>query len=213
MAAAALIGAVLVIAVTQRQYAARQGGGSSVVPVKLRALQALVRDRYFRLLLIVGACAALAGVLVEFQFYLAATEQEHTAQGNIALFANVYLALSIAALVVQVTVTGWLQQRAGLGGTLLILPATLALLSPAAIVSASLMLRTTIRLAEGGLKASIHRISWEQAYLPLAPEPHRGAAKLVVDGAVSRMTEGAAALLLFAWLRSRPEAAVEGRSP
>jgi hypothetical protein len=52
--------------------------------------------------------------------------------------------------VVQLTVTAWLQQRAGLGRTLLILPATLALLSPAAILSASMMLRTTMRLAEGG---------------------------------------------------------------
>ena len=79
-------------------------------------------------------------------------------------------------------------------------------LPAAGLVTGLARLRLRLRLAEGGLKSSIHRVSWEQAYLPLTPG-HRGTAKLIIDGAASRIAEGAAALLLFAWMASVAEGA------
>ncbi len=205
IAAGTLAAAMCIVALTQRRILPARLAPGALVRVGPHTLAELFKDRYVRLLAVVGACGALAGVLVEFQFYLAAAAQEPAGHG-IALFANLYLVLSLAAFAVQLTLTARVQQRAGLGATLLVLPGTLALVSPAAILSASMMLRAGIRMAEGGLKASIHRVSWEQAYLPVEPA-YRGAAKLVIDGAVSRMTEGTAALLLFVSLRGRPDAA------
>lgn len=201
-----LAAAVLVTARAHQRCPPRRALEPLGPPVRFGPVGALLRNRYFRLLLVVGVCAALAGVLVEFQFYLAAAASGNTARENTAFFANLYLALSAVALVVQFTVMARLQQRVGLSRTLFILPATLALLTPAAIINASVMLRSTLRLAEGGLKSSIHRVSWEQAYLPLTPG-HRGTAKLIIDGAASRIAEGAAALLLFAWMASVAEGA------
>jgi hypothetical protein len=53
---------------------------------------------------------------------------------------------------------------------------------------------------EGGLRSSIHRVSWEQAYLTI-DRPRRAQTKLVVDGIAGRLAEGGIALILLAWLR------------
>ncbi|MBA3884274.1 MAG: hypothetical protein H0X67_00925 [Acidobacteria bacterium] len=169
-------------------------------PVQPETLAELSAQPYFRRLLAAGIFAAFTGILVEFQFYLAAASAGHTPSESIAFFANLYLAVSVLALVVQLGFLARLQRRIGLGRTLVVLPATLALLTPAAIISASLVLRSVLRLAEGGLKSSIHRVSWEQAYLGLPPR-QRGAARLLVDGAASRMAEGAVAVVLYVALR------------
>jgi ATP/ADP translocase len=81
----------------------------------------------------------------------------------------------------------------------LVLPTVLVGLVPLTLSTAAVGARATLRLAEGGLKSSIHRVSWEQSYLLVGPT-QRAAAKLLVDGAAARMAEGAAALLLYAWL-------------
>jgi hypothetical protein len=69
--------------------------------------------------------------------------------------------------------------------------------------NASLLYRSGLRLAKGSLNSSIHRVSWEQAFLPLASR-QRGTAKLLVDGLASRIAEGVAALLLYVWLARAP---------
>jgi hypothetical protein len=48
------------------------------------------------------------------------------------------------------------------------------------------------------------RSNWEQAYLPLG-RTQRAAAKLLVDGAGARVAEGAAAGIVFLWIRSAME--------
>jgi len=110
--------------------------------VQPETLAELSRQPYFRRLLAAGIFAAFTGILVEFQFYLAAASAGHTASESIAFFADLYLAVSALALVVQLGLLARLQRRIGLGRSLLVLPATLALLTPAAILSASLVLRS-----------------------------------------------------------------------
>ena len=53
---------------------------------------------------------------------------------------------------------------------------------------------------EGGVKSSIHRTSWEQAYLSVA-KPVRARTKVLVDGLAARVAEGLAAVALLLWLR------------
>ena len=64
-----------------------------------------------------------------------------------------------------------------------------------------MMVRTGLRLTEGGLKSSVHRSSWEQAYLPIK-RLHRSVAKIVVDGAGPHLGEALAAMMLWVWLHS-----------
>ncbi len=78
----------------------------------------------------------------------------------------------------------------------------IALLGGAAglvMVSTTILSRSILKVAEGGLKASIHRSIWEQVFLPLGGK-RREMAKVMVDGLFARVSEGMAAAALYIWL-------------
>lgn len=163
------------------------------------AFTTAIRQQYVRLLLAIAALAALSGVLIEFQFYLAASSSGAGARGRTALFAEFYLGLNLAALVMQRFVAPRLQAAIGLTGSLLVLPAAIVGLMPAVLGAASVMMPALMRLTEGGLKSSIHRVSWEQVYLPIGAGC-RTEAKLLVDGVGTRLAEAFGAVILYLWL-------------
>ncbi len=198
---AVLAGAALVVAAAQR-LCPPAPAAVPAAPMVRQTAQSLLRIPYFRHLLAIAVAAALVGILVEFQFYLAAAAEGRSADDNVVLFANLYLGLAALAVLVQLFVTPALHARIGVSRTLLVLPAVIAALAPATIVSPSLGLRSGLRLAEGGLKSSVHRVSWERAFLAFQPR-QRGAAKLLIDGSASRIAEGVAAVSLYVWLSSR----------
>ena len=147
-----------------------------------------------------AAITGLIGVLVEFQFYLAAATSGNSAEQNTRFFANFYLALGGGAFLIQVFIAPRLQARFGLHRSLMVLP--FALLGGAATLvvgGSSMMIRSGLRLTEGGLKASLHRSSWEQVYLPIK-RLHRSVAKIIIDGAGPHIGEALAAMMLWTWL-------------
>lgn len=164
-----------------------------------RGVRGIFKQRAALLLLCVAMAAALTSIFVEFQFYLAAATSGNDGRENASFFAGFYTVLNVGALVMQVLVLPRLQRWLGVHGSLLIMP--VAILSGAAMLvgSTSLVLRSGLRLTEGGLKASIQRSSWEQAFLSLSPA-QRAAAKVLIDGAGARVAEGVAAIALQVWL-------------
>lgn len=198
VAGAVLSGAVVVVAAAQRMCppAPRL---PRAAPMVAQTARLLLRGPHFREMLAVAVAAAMTGILIEFQFYLAAATEGGSARENAVLFANLYIGLSAVAVAVQVFLTPALQDRVGVGGALLVLPAVLAALTPLAVINPSLSVGSGLRLAEGGLKSSVHRVSWERAFLVFPPR-QRGPAKLLIDGSASRIAEGLMALLIYLWL-------------
>jgi hypothetical protein len=171
-------------------------------PHGLRGVIAVLGQRYVGLLLGLSALTALMGVLIEFQFYLAVATSGRDPVENTRFFANLYLLLSGGALLIQILVVPRLQSKIGLHNNLMILPVALLGGAAALVVGGSSMLiRTGLRVTEGGLKASVHRSSWEQTYLPIK-RLHRSVAKIIVDGVGPHLGEAAAAAMLWIWLHS-----------
>lgn len=139
------------------------------------------------------ALAAVVGVLVEYQFYAAIVETSSTGDPTSRL-AGVHVGVNGVALV-GLLLTPWLQRRAGVGGALAMLPAAVAAGASGVWFGGAASSRALLRAAEGGLKASVHRISWEQMllWLPAAARPR---VKMMLDGMTTRMAEGGAGLLL-----------------
>ena len=201
-----LVGAVVLAAsagttaLAQSRFPAASFEGTAAPRDRAAARVAvLLTQRYPLLLLLVGMVASLVGILVEFQLYLAAATSGQGGRENASFFASVYVVLNASALGVQLYAMPLLQKRIGVGGSLLVLPAVLVGGATVLLGAATSVARSLLRVAEGGLKASIHRVNWEQAYLPLNPT-QRAVAKLVVDGAAARVAEGVAAAALLAWL-------------
>ena len=160
----------------------------------------VLSQRYTLLLLGVAMSAALVGVMVEFQLYLAAASSGNDGRANAVFFSTIYAFLNGAALVAQLWLLPWLHRIIGVHGSLMIMPGILFGGAAALLGSVSLGARSLLRVAEGSLKASVHRVSWEQAYLAVG-RSQRAVAKVIVDGAGVRVAEGLAALMLFVWFR------------
>jgi ATP:ADP antiporter, AAA family len=160
----------------------------------------VLRTRYTRLLLAIAMLTALAGLLIEFRFYYAAATSGNSMQANTRFFANFYLLLNVAALAVQVLLIPPLQRRVGVVGALFVLPMMLFGGATALLLAGSAFTLSFLRVTEGSLKSSIHRVSWEQAYLPLE-RAERAVAKLFIDGLGARLAEGTGAVIVSLWLR------------
>lgn len=199
---ALLVVAALIMLSAQTRYEARALTTPRRVRDAARAsggVLGVLRHRYAMLLLVVAMAASLTGIFVEFQFYLAASVNHQSSAENASFFASFYIVLNLGALAVQIVVMPRVQKWLGVHGSLLIMPVAILGTGVFMIGNASLLVRSGLKATEGGLKASIHRSNWEQAYLPLSKE-QRAAAKLVIDGAAARLAEGVAAGALYVWL-------------
>ncbi|MCZ6778562.1 MAG: hypothetical protein O7F16_06295 [Acidobacteria bacterium] len=197
---AAVLGAsAAVIALTHARFLGASTRAAARAPSR-EDFRCVLEHRYSFLLLAVGMTAAFAGVLIKFQFYLAAAASGDAGRELTAFFGGFYMILNLVGLLVQIFLTPRIQRRIGVHGSLLIMPVALLGGAGALLVNATLLTRSGLRLLEGGLKMSIHRSNWEQAYLPMS-YAHRSAAKLLVDGMSVRIAEGLAATVLLLWLR------------
>jgi hypothetical protein len=175
-------------------------GDSKTVP--LPEMWRTLRHRYTKVLALVAVVTSIVGVFIEFQFYWSASEAGLTGRAAMQFFANFYAALNAAAILVQLLATPYFQRLFGVYGSLMILPAALIGAVAAVIATGTRGARAALRVAEGGIKSSIHRSNWEQSYLPLE-RGERAVAKLLVDGMAARFGEGIAAGLLILWVEFR----------
>jgi len=157
-------------------------------------------QKYPRTLLFISMIGAVAGLLIDFQYYVLASNARMDSQGSARFFANFYIIVNLSSLIFQLFLGPKIQDKFGLRGGLTILP--LGILGGATLSTAvaSALSRSVLKIAEGGLKSSFHRFIWEQAFIPVN-SGERSSVKMLVDGIGARIAEGMGASLLFLWLR------------
>jgi MFS family permease len=108
-------------------------------------------NKYSLTLLFISMTGALAGLLIDFQFYAAAASANMGSKGNAGFFANFYILLNFMSLLLQLFATPKIQDKVGLRGGLMVLP--LALIGAASFVTAAAtaLSRSVLRVTEGGL--------------------------------------------------------------
>jgi AAA family ATP:ADP antiporter len=188
--------AALVVAI-HRRFAA------NVIQTKQTAgwsgIAAAISNRYALTLLFISMSGALAGLLIDFQFYAAAASAGMGSAGNAAFFANFYILLNFSSLLLQLFLTPKIQDKLGISGGLMILPFALVGGAAFASAAATAFSRSLLRVTEGGLRSSVHRSIWEQAFLPVESS-ERSTVKLMVDGIAARVAEAIGALGILLWL-------------
>src|SRR4029434_616171 len=86
-------------------------------------------------LLLIAMTGALAGLLIDVQFYISATTAAMGSKGNANFFANFYIMLNFSSLLLQLFATPKIQEKVGIGGGQMILP--FALVGGASFASAA----------------------------------------------------------------------------
>jgi len=188
-----------VVVKTHRSFPAPSGMKKDKKEGEKSGVTVAFSKKYARMLLLISMTGALAGLFIDFQFYAAASSAQMGSKGNASFFANFYIMLNLGSLILQLFAAPKIQDKLGLRGGLLILP--FALLGGATFVTAvaTALSRSVLKVTEGGLKSSIHRSIWEQAFIPV-DSSERSVVKVFVDGIGARIAEGLGATLLFVWL-------------
>lgn len=162
----------------------------------MMANMALIKRPYIAAMAGISSLAALAALMIDFQFYATVTI---TGNSSADFFANFYIFLNAAALILQLFLAPMLQRRLGVGGVLMLLP--FSLLGGAGVATwwTAVQTKAILRVTEGGVKAALHRSTWEQTFLRISREK-RAIAKVLVDGLSARMSEGIGSTVLYVWL-------------
>jgi len=155
---------------------------------------------YALTLLCISMTGALAGLLIDVQFYISATTASMGSKGNANFFANFYILLNFGSLLLQLFVTPKIQDKIGIRGGLMVLPFALVGGASFASAAATALSLSVLRVTEGGLRSSVHRSIWEQAFVAVDSR-ERSFVKLAVDGVGARVAEGIAAGALYFWVR------------
>ena len=153
----------------------------------------LLKVPYTRVLLAISAFATVAAMYVEFQFYASAY---NSGKGGAHFFADYYIYLSGASLLLQVLVAPRVQTRYGLSRALIVLPIGIFGAAGMVAFTGSIVTQSILRVIENSLKNSIHRSSWEQVFLRFNRE-QRAAVKVLIDGTVPRIAGIIGALALY----------------
>ena len=209
-----LIGALIIFAVTalvatiHRKYPtniARKKAGD-----KNPGYLAPLSNPYALTLMLIAMTGALAGLLIDVQFYISATSAGMGSKGNANFFANFYIMLNFGSLLLQLFATPKIQEKIGIRGGLMVLPFALIGGASFATAAATAFSLSVLRVTEGGLRSSVHRSIWEQAFIPV-DSSDRSVVKLAVDGIGARIAEGIAAVALYLWVqRVAPGGVVAG---
>ncbi len=194
-----IVAAAALVAATHRKFPTTVAA-KKTTDKKDGGYLALLSNRYTRTLLFISMTGALAGLLIDVQFYIAATSANLGSKGNAGFFANFYIMLNFCSLLFQLFITPKIQEKFGISSGLMILPFALVGGAGFAGAAATAFSLSLLRVTEGGLRSSIHRSLWEQAFIPIVSN-ERSVAKIAVDGIGARIAEGIAAAGLYFWVQ------------
>ena len=200
LAALGLFAAVTLVHQIHRRFPSNIAGKNSDQKKDKRGFLTPLTDRYALTLLFIAMTGALAGLLIDFQFYAAAASANMGMKGNTSFFANFYILLNFSSLLLQLFATPKIQDRVGLRGGLTVLPLALIGGATFATAAATALSRSVLRVTEGGLRSSVHRSIWEQAFIPVDASDRSGV-KIIVDGVAARIAEAIGAVALLLWLK------------
>ena len=188
-----VLGVAALVAYMHRRFPSNVGANKNDGKPK-PGFRSVLANPYALTLVFISMSGALVGLFIDFQFYAAAS------RSNAGFFANFYILLNLGSLLLQLFVAPTIQDKIGLRGGLMILP--IALIGGATFVTAAAtaLSRSVLRVTEGGLRSSIHRSLWEQAFIPVDSD-HRSVTKIAADGVAARIAEGIGATAIFFWLR------------
>jgi HEAT repeat protein len=176
---------------------APRGLPEEVPPVRKRVERLSHRSRaYVRLLIAAGLVSTVTLTIADLTFKRVLAER-FAASDLATAFGTIYALLNLVGLVIQLAVTPKLLARWGVGNALTVLPILLVATATGFALTGALIAILALKLADGGLRHSLHRVASEILYLPV-PALVRDGWKPIADAISHRGGQAVAALLSIA---------------
>jgi AAA family ATP:ADP antiporter len=176
---------------------ARAAGGEETTFALGDILKAIGRHRQLQLIVAIITLMFVVDTLVDYQFQAMATAhfaKERELAAFLGKFKGLYL--NLVTFPLQFLLTAAVVRRLGVGGTLLVMPVSIAAVSIANVASPGLGPAMATRLTEASTRYTLNKTGLELLYLPL-PAELRNRTKVFVDIFMDRMGRGLGGALLW----------------
>lgn len=160
-------------------------------------LKDIGRHRHLQVITAIITITFIVDVLVEYQLQAAGKLVYKGPEAYSAFLSTYYFYQNVATFVLQLVFTGTLVRKLGVGGTLQLMPVTIAAASVASGLWPGTKTAQIARLVEATDRYTFNRTGMELLYLPL-PAELRNRTKAFVDIFVDRMGRGLGGMILIA---------------
>ncbi len=177
-----------------------RGAEAEEANVHLRDILGSIRSqRHLQVIVGIMILTFIVDVSIEYQFNAYAKlafRGHHSAAELTAFLGNFYgIYLNLVTIVLQVVFTAFVVQRLGVGGTLQVMPVTIAFTSIATFFFSGVWAAGALRLTEAATRYTLNRTGMELLYLPL-PLELKNRTKAFIDIFVDRFGRGVGGMLL-----------------
>jgi ATP/ADP translocase/HEAT repeat protein len=162
-------------------------------------LRLVARDPYLVRILLLVLFSTVAVTVVDYVFKAAVAKHVPDKAALGATFANIYVILNSASLIVQVGLVGWVLRTFGVHRAAWIMPLAIGFGSVGMIAGGGYVAALVLKGADGTLRHSLHRTSTELFYVPLS-DFARSRAKPFIDLSGQRGGQALASLLILGLL-------------
>ncbi|MGD8861404.1 MAG: Npt1/Npt2 family nucleotide transporter [Myxococcales bacterium] len=159
-------------------------------------LEDLRASPLLRLIVAMAALVALVAVIADVQFNDVVERTYPDRDDKTAFFGRFFAGLNVFAILLQLFVTPRILTSLGVGAGLLVLPIGLGAGTLGLLLLPGLITGVLPKLADGGLRHSVHRAAAEILFIPVPPDVKKRT-KLFVDATVDSLFTGLGALLVL----------------
>ncbi|MCC7178153.1 MAG: HEAT repeat domain-containing protein [Acidobacteria bacterium] len=164
----------------------------------IAALEVIAGSRYLKAIGAVILLSSLATTVEAWQFKAMAKAAIPDTDALAMFFGTFNVAAGVAALLLQLLLTGRVLRHAGIGLTLFIVPLALSATSIGLLATGTLLAATLLRASDQVLRYSIDKATIELLYLPV-PASQTFSVKSFIDTVVYRMGDGLGGLVVLAF--------------
>jgi ATP:ADP antiporter, AAA family len=151
--------------------------------------------RYVRWMFAIVLVSTVALTIGDLTFKQVIAERMHP-DDLATTFGAIYTGLNVLSLIIQLALTPLLLSRLGVGGALFVLPAILTASSLGFAMTGALIAIIVLKLGDGGLRHSLHRVASEILYVPMSAETRDGG-KPIADAFGHRGGQAVAAVIVL----------------
>lgn len=157
-------------------------------------------ESYFKMLALAIGAAAVATVIIEYQF-LIISNREFPTEEKIESFLGIFNSVTgFISLFSQLFFTRWILSRFGILSAIRILPAGLGIGSLAILVQPSLFSVLVAKVSEQITKFTLNKTSFDLLWVPVSPD-QKQRKKLFIDDTIKTAMQGLAGLFIFALVK------------
>ncbi len=155
-----------------------------------------ILDPYLKSILVMVCATAICSRIIEYQFKITAANSFQSSEQLASFFGDYYMYLNGTTLIMQLFLTGFILQKFGILGGLIIMPLGLIIGSASFLVFANLSSIFIARLFDQSFKFSVQSASNEMLWTPI-PKSRARKAKPIIDSSFKSIAEGTIGLIIY----------------